>query len=81
MYEMILEKSPNYDGSEEVYNSDIRDIANSLASVIEDQLELNVTENRIVFRSNLPAKKIKQSMRDVFSYHFDSVRFVSMNDS
>lgn len=77
MYEIILKKSPNFDVSEEKYDSDVRDIANSLESICSTS-DVRICESTIYFYSNFSATDIKNRMKIVFSYHIDNVRFLSL---
>ena len=79
VYELKLEKSPNFDESDEVYWSDINDIANSIDSMVGFKLkEIIIQDMIIIFTSDNSSKLTKDLIRPVLSFHSGNVRFVSL---
>jgi len=80
MYKLEVEKAPNSDVEVETYESDIQDIANTIPDILDDVSDDGVTINGNVlsFKSSLNEKEIKDSLENIFSYHFDSIRFVDL---
>lgn len=76
MYKFVLEKAPNLDEDEEIFISDIADIAVSIKEIIKSPVK--VVSNEIFFESNLTEAEIKYFLKDIFSQHFDHVRYVSL---
>lgn len=83
MYKLKVKMAPDFDDSEEIFESDIRDIANSIPALLSD-VEENMVEISgcvISFESSLSKEEIKKLLKDVFSYHFDNVRYESLDKS
>ena len=78
MYEMIIEKSPNFNDFDGIYASDVKDVASSLESILGGKSDVEVNGNTITFNSDLSSDDIKTLMKKVFVYHIENVRFVSL---
>ncbi len=83
MYTLKLRKASSFDEAEHIYESDVLDIVNSISNVIpdvdEDSIERN--GNTVLFHSELSEREIKDCLKQVFSHHFDNVRFVSLSEA
>lgn len=81
MYILKVKKSPDFDDEEERYRSDVNDIVISIADKLLD-VDIDAIEvkgDEILFNSDLTEKNIKKLLKGVFSFHFENVRFVSLN--
>ncbi len=80
MYNLEVKKAPDSDSEVEIYESDIQDIANTIPDALDDVVDNGVTINGNIlsFESSLSEKDIKDLLKNIFSYHFDSVRFVKL---
>lgn len=80
MYKLEVKKAPNSDMEIDTYKSDIQDIANTIPDILDDVSDNGVTINGNIlsFKSSLNEREIKDSLEKIFSYHFDSVRFIGL---
>lgn len=82
MYKLVLERAPNCDEPNHIFESDINDIAGSIAELLPDIAEdsVKINGNELVFNSSLPLRVVKELLKDVFAYHINSVRVVSLTE-
>jgi len=79
MHKIVVEKSPNFDESENDFVSDVSDIVRSLESLCECTASISSDYKEIEINSELDENELKHLAKPLFSYHFDTVRFVSIS--
>ncbi len=79
MHKIVVEKSPNFDDLENDFASDVSGIVRSLEDLCECTILISNDYKQIDIDSKLDEKEIKQLAKPLFSYHFDTVRFVSIS--
>lgn len=81
MFKLIIDKSPNFDDPDYIFESDIAVIVEALKNknIAKNGIVDNL-ENSLIFESNLTTKEIKELLKENFSDLFENIRFKSLQN-
>jgi len=80
LYKILIEKSPDFDETDNDFASDVSDISKSIEELCDCKVIISNGHKKILVMSNLSGDKLKDLAKPLFSYHFNTVRFVSMSE-
>jgi len=80
LYKILVEKSPDFDETDNDFVSDVSDISKSIEELCGCKVIISNDHKEISVMSNLSEDKLKYLAKTLFSYHFDTVRFVSISE-
>ncbi|MCS6160743.1 hypothetical protein [Shewanella baltica] len=78
MYILETMKSPDFDDSDYKLESDYDDLVNAIDTNLPEGATITRDGGLLRIETNLSEKELKDSMKPAFSYHFDSIRYVSI---
>lgn len=79
MHKILVEKSPDFDEPDNKFEADVLDIARSLEDLCGCEVSVRDNYKEIIVLSDLAVSDLKETAKPLFSYHFDTVRFVSIS--
>lgn len=79
MRKILVEKSPDSDETDKRFEHDVLDIARSLEDICACEVFVEESYKEITIRSDISESDLKKMAKPLFSYHFDTVRFVSIS--
>lgn len=78
MYVVETTISPDFDDSNYMLESDYNDLVNAIDANLPEGAKITRDSGLLKIETNLSEKELKECMKPAFSYHFNSIRYVSI---
>lgn len=78
MYTVETKISPDFDDSDYKLELDYDDLVNAIDVNLPEGAKITRDGCLLMIETNLTETELKDSMKPAFTYHFDSIRYVSV---
>lgn len=78
MYIVETTKNPDFDDSDYMLESDYNDLVNAIDANLPEGAKITLDNGLLKIETTLSERELKESMKPAFSYHFNSIRYVSI---